>query len=374
MSALFSSTIFSTCFIRDSSASSSSDAMDAFLRRIQQKTPRNTTHFPPGSVTCVYGRSGIGKTYMVDHELPDHVHVDHAVLKSKQMTIDFFERLKYTDAAVIIDDWEGLADLIGVREITGPVSQGPLVIIAQTAVKLTPDTILYELPVMTPDQIEKLAPTHPKAKDLAVSCRGDVRFFLRSLTHASDAPDAFKTSREIVTDLVMCPKPSKYLETTLHEHGYVWNMVQENYVDTKGITIETCAEITESMSIADMYDTKIYADGVWETLMPYFVLTGCVTPCHLMNQKLNPVRMRAGAMWTKFQNVCMRRKKIHETGLSHDELQTVRAYVEHGDYRLLDEYKLDAASIDVMNHIVIGQKLKPKAVEQAKKHVRARDS
>jgi hypothetical protein len=41
---------------------------------------------------------------------------------------------------------------------------------------------------------------------------------------------------------------------------------------------------------------------------------------------------------------------------------------------LLDEYKLDAASIDVMNHIVIGQKLKPKAVEQAKKHVRARDS
>jgi hypothetical protein len=311
---------------------------------------------------------------MVNHELPDHVHVDHTVLKSKQTTIDFFERLKYTDAAVIIDDWEGLSDLIGVREITGPVSQGPLVIIAQTAVKLTPDTILYELPVMTPDQIEKLAPTHPSAKDLAVSCRGDVRSFLRSLTHASDAPDAFKTPREIVTDLVTCAQPSRYLTTTLHEHGYVWNMIQENYVDAKGITIETCTEITESMSIADVYDTKIYADGAWDTLMSYFVLHGCVTPCHLMNQKLNPARMRAGAMWTKFQNVCMRRKKIHETGLSHDELQTVRAYVEHGDYRLLDEYKLDAASIDVMNHIVIGQKLKPKAVEQAKKHVRARDS
>ena len=311
---------------------------------------------------------------MVEHELPDHVHVDHTVLKSKQTTIDFFERLKYTDAAVIIDDWEGLSDLIGVREIAGSVSQGPLVIIAHGPVNITPATILYEMPVMTREQIALLAPTHPKAKDLAVSCRGDVRSFLRSLTHASDAPDAFKTPREIVTDLVMCPRPSKYLETTLHEHGYVWNMIQENYVDAKCITIETCTEITESMSIADVYDTKIYADGAWDTLIPYFVLHGCVTPCHLMNQKLNPVRMRAGAMWTKFQNVCMRRKKIRETGLSHEELQTVRAYVEHGLFDILDEYKLDAASIDVINHIVVGQKLKPKAVDQAKKHVRARDA
>jgi len=70
----------------------------------------------------------------------------------------------------------------------------------------------------------------------------------------------------------------------------------------------------------------------------------------------------------------MRRKKIRETGLSHEELMTIRVYVEHGLYDILDVYSLDAAAIDVMNHIVIGQKLKPKAVEQAKKHVRARDA
>ena len=350
--------------------------MDAFLKRIGQKTPSAETQqqFQPGTVTCVYGRPGIGKTYMVERTLPGHVCVDHTILKSKQTTIDFFERLQYTNAPVIIDDWEGLSDLIGVREITGPISKGPLVIIAHTAVSLTPETILYEMPVMTPEQIEKIAPTHPHAKELAHACRGDVRAFVRSLTHASDAADAFKTPREIVTDLVTCAEPSHYLTTTLHEHGYVWNMIQENYVDAKGITLDTCADIAESMCLADAYDTKIYADGAWDTLMPYFVLHGCVLPCHLMDHKLNPVRMRSGAMWTKFQNACMRRKKIRETGLSHEELRTIRVYVEHGLYDILDVYSLDAAAIDVMNHIVIGQKLKPKAVEQAKKHVRARDA
>jgi hypothetical protein len=177
-----------------------------------------------------------------------------------------------------------------------------------------------------------------------------------------------------VTDLVTCTEPSKYMTTTLHEHGYVWNMLQENYVDTKGITLDKCADIAESMSVADIYDTKIYADGAWDTLMPYFVLHGCVMPCHVMARKLNPVRLRSGSMWTKFQNACMRRKKIRDTGLSHEELRTIRTYVEHDQYDILDVYSLDAASIDVMNHIVIGQKLKPKVVEQAKKHVRLRDA
>jgi hypothetical protein len=310
---------------------------------------------------------------MVTHTLPGYVSVDHTVLKSKQTTIDFFERLKYTDAPIIIDDWEGVMDLVGIREISGPISSGPLVIIAHTAVQLTPTTVLYEMPDMSPHDIARLAPDHPNAVALSVACKGDVRAFLRSLTHESDTPDAFKTPRQIVDDLLTCAHPTKYLSTTLHEHGYVWNMIQENYVDVKGLLPEAAADITDSMSLADIYDTKIYSDGAWDTLMPYFVSTGCIIPCSLMAQRANTTKMRPGAMWTKYQNACMRRKKIRETGLAHDELKTVRAYIEKGEYALLDEYKMDAASIDVMNHIVIGQKLKPRLVEQAKKHVRLRD-
>lgn len=335
---------------------------------------QQSAHFLPGTVTCVYGRPGIGKTHFVTHELGSHVHVDHQVLKGKQSTLDFFERLKYTSSPVVIDNWESVNDLIGIREIKGPVSKGPLVIIAHSPIELTDDTIMYEMPVMKPDAIAALAPNHPNALQLAHTCKGDVRTFLRSLTHESDVPDTFKTPREIVTDLLTSKTPSEYLTRTLHEHGYVWAMIQENYVDTKGLTMETCADIAEVFSVADLYDQKIYAEGAWDALMPYFVLSGCVEPCVMMKQKLSVARLRSGALWTKFQNMCMRSKRIQETRLSHDALCILRMYIERGEFELLDYYKLNASAIDAMNHIIIGQKLKPKLVENAKKHVRARDA
>lgn len=347
--------------------------MDAFLQR-HKKTVPQSTHFLPGTVTCVYGRPGIGKTHFVTRELGSYVHLDHQILKGKQSTLDFFERLKYTSSPVIIDNWESVSDLIGIREIKGPVSKGPLVVVAHTPVELTDGTILYEMPIMKPEAIAGLAPEHPDALELAHACKGDVRAFLRSLKHTSDRPDTFKTPREIVTDLLTSKVPSEYLTKTLHEHGYVWAMVQENYVDTKGLTMDTCATIAESFSLADVYDQKIYSDGMWDNLMSYFVLTGCVTPCALMNQKLSTSRLRSGAMWTKFQNMRMRAKRIQETRLGHDALSILRLYVEQGEFDLLDHYKLNASAIDAMNHIVIGQKLKPRLVENAKKHVRARDA
>ena len=357
----------------ESSVSSSSDAMDAFLQSAK-KTRKESTRFLPGTVTCVYGKPGIGKTHFIAHEFDNCVHLDHNVLKGKQSTLDFFERLQYTSSPVVVDNWESICDLIGIREIKGPVSKGPLVIIAHTPIELTPETIMYEMPVMTPEQIEALAPNNLRAKELSVTCRGDVRFFLRGLTHVSDTLDAFKTPREIVEDILMTPKPFEYMSKTLHEHGYVWAMIQENYVDTKGISIDTCARLTESFSLADIYDQRIYADGAWDNLMPYFILTGCVAPCAMLNQKLSTGRLRSGTLWTKFQNMCMRSKRIQETRLGHDVLHVLRMYIERGHLELLDHYRLSASAIDVLNHIVIGQKLKPKIVETAKKHVRARDA
>ena len=347
--------------------------MDAFLEMCK-KTRRESARFLPGTVTCVHGKSGIGKTRFVTHECAGGVHLDHTVLRGKQSTLDFFERLRYTTSPVIIDNWESVYDLVGVREIKGPISNGALVIVALTPVELTANTIMYQMPVMTLDELAALAPGDPRSKELAEACRGDVRSFLRSLAYTSDAPDTFKTSREIAVDLITTPTPSDYLTQTLHEHGYVWSVVQENYVDTKGISIETCAQITDSFSLADMYDQHIYSDGSWDSLMPYFILAGCVEPCFLMKQKLSTSRLRSGALWTKFQNACMRSKRIQETRLAHDALVVIRMYIQQGVLGLLDDYKLNASAIDVLNHIVLGQKLKPKTVETAKKYVRARDA
>jgi len=342
--------------------------MDAFLIKKSQ----NST-FRSDAITCVYGPSGIGKTHFVTKSLPGHVLVDYDILKSRQGTLDFFERLCGTNVPVVIDNWESISDLIGVREIVGPVNRAPFIIIAQTPVELTRTTVLYPMPIMPPEKIAELAPKHPAARELAKMCRGDIRSFLRSLDHTSDAPDTFETPREFVERLLSSRTPAKFISHTIHEHGYVWGMIEENYTDTSGITLEECAKLTESLSCADIYDHKIYRDGTWDTLMPCFSLSACVIPCVIMNGRLGTKRLRAGSMWTKYQNACMRAKKIATTRMSREALVTLRSYVEHEQYAVLDDYPhLDASVVDVLNHIVIDQKLKPRSVERAKTHLRKR--
>jgi hypothetical protein len=341
--------------------------MDAFL-----KTDHQNSTFRPGAITCVHGRTGIGKTHFVTRSLPGHVVVDHDVLKSRQGTLDFFDRLRNTRVPIVVDNWESVSDLIGVREIDGPVSHGPLVIIARLPVQLTPKTIMYPLTEMTPEQLIALAPPgHPRSHILAEKCRGDVRVYLQSLLFESDDSDIFETPREFVEKLLTDPNPVRFMGRTVHEHGYVWGMIQENYVDTRGLTLETCADLTDSLSLADMYDTKIYADGAWDTLMPYFIEAACIRPCAYINTRLGLKRLRAGSMWTKYQNMCMRAKKISGTRLSHDALMTLRVYIEHEQYDVLRDYAyLDASVIDVLNHIVIGRKMKTRSVERAKTYIR----
>ena len=343
--------------------------MDAFLTK-----QSHNSIFCSDAITCVYGPSGIGKTHFVSKSLPGHVLVDYDILKSRQGTLDFFERLRGTKTPVIIDNWESISDLIGVREITGPVTKAPLVVIAQTPVEMTPTTVMYPMPIMPPEKIVELAPkNHPAARELAEACRGDIRTFLRSLVHKSDAPDTFETPREFVNRLLSSRTPAKFISHTIHEHGYVWGMIEENYTDTSGITLEECAKLTDSLSFADIYDHKIYRDGSWDTLMPCFALAACVIPCVIMNGRLGTKRLRAGSMWTKYQNACMRAKKIAATRMSREALIALRAYVEHEQYTVFNDYPhLDASVIDVLNHIVIGQKLKPRSVERAKTHLRKR--
>ena len=338
--------------------------MDAFLN--SRKTKNTSTVFASGTMTCVHGRPGIGKTYYVQSELPSAVIVDHEVLKSRQGTLDFMERLKLTSSAVVIDNWESVSDLVGVREISGPLSLGPTVIVSRDPVDI-PGIVLYAMPPLTVDQLVALG--GPSSRPLAEKCQGDVRSFLTRLKYGSDDQDVFETPREFVEKLLTCRHPTDYLQKTVHEHGYTWAMIQENYIDTKGITLEEAARLTESLSLADVYDTVIYRENAWDTLFPYFINEACVTPCSIIRTRLPTKKLRAGSIWTKFQNACMRAKKISSTGLGRESLFVVRVYVEHALFDILKEYRLDPSAIDVLNHIGLS-KLRPKLVDQAKKFLR----
>ena len=338
--------------------------MDAFLTN--HPTKNSNGPFAPGKITCIHGKPGTGKTHFVTTSLPRHVVLDHTILKSKQTTIDFMERLRWTDMPVVIDNWESIQDLIGTREVTKALSRGPTVIVSHAPVDI-PDTIDWPMKVMTTDEILEATGTSDRA--LAEKCHGDVRSYMIQLKNGSDAKDIFETPLEFVQQLLVYPQPTDYFHRTVHEHGYTWGVIQDNYVDAKKITMEECANITESISLADVYDTVIYNEGAWDTLMPYFIESACIRPCMTLKGRINTQRLRPGSLWSKFQNICMRLKKISSTRLDRDALTVIRKYIECDQMAILKDYPLDPSAIDILNHLGT-PKLRPKLVDQAKKLLR----
>ena len=94
---------------------------------------------------------------------------------------------------------------------------------------------------------------------------------------------------------------------TLHEHGYSWAVVQENYPDGPNLTMDGIADIAEMMSMADLIDENIYRTQNWDQTQ-FFIVEAVFMPAFIIKKTLK--KLRPGSLWTKFQNYCMKRKKL----------------------------------------------------------------
>ena len=88
----------------------------------------------------------------------------------------------------------------------------------------------------------------------------------------------------------------------------MWDIFQENYINSKGVDVVAC---TSSFSEADSYDSHIYRSGNWN-LMPYFVLHALTIPKLSLGEPLEKDRIRPGSCWTKLGNYRMRKQKYEE--------------------------------------------------------------
>ena len=362
---MFSRTILRTWRVRDSSSESSA-AMDRYLSKCAQKTGHEFTKLGPA--VCVMGGSGIGKTWMVHKELSPCVELTSEILKSKQDTIDFLNKINGTNIPVILDEYECVYDLVGLREITGPPTNGLFVVISQIPIKFSFEIKTYEFPVLDSVAIKRIFPT---ASDHIIStCNGDLRRVRQSLTFTSDGRDDFKGPREFISHLVSRTSnvnPVDYIGHPIQEPGNIASILHENYPDSKG----NMEIISNYLSIADVVETRVYA-GDWE-LLAYFNLWGCILPAteiaHTLSNKLRP-----GSTWTKYQNMCMRHKKIQSISkkIPHRNLDTealllIRSRIENGDFETFLEYELEPSDIDVLNHLSPLTKLKAKTISSLKK-------
>lgn len=362
--------------VRDSSVSSS-DAMDRYLKKPVQKTKSTflQTLTELGPAVAVIGKTGIGKTWAVQ-TLEPRVELTSEILKSKSETMEFLTKIEGTGVHVVIDEYECVCELVGLREIKGPPTNGLFVVVSQIPVKLEFELATYEFPVPTFEQLKAIAPA---AKDEVIkAAHGDIRWVLQSLNFKSDLKDDFKTPRDFLVSLVSRvgeANPAAFIGHPASEPGNMVSILNANYTDSPKIDH---AKVADLFSEADIIEDKVYA-GDWE-LMPYFNLFGCILPAieigHTLSSNLKP-----GVTWTKYQNMCMRRKRIKAMfervqgqHLDMEGALLIRNMIEKDEDRaieLMRTYGFQKEDIDVLNHLGYTTKLKAKTVSNLKKCVSA---
>lgn len=335
---------------------------------------------------CVYGISGVGKTFLIKSILTNekHVEITYDDIKSKEATNMFLCRLKNTKNHIIIDDID--PDVTGWKEIANRIREGKRISDGATifitkgihkvdfcdcihvkplSLEVCTNIAKIKFPMCENERIEKSFKT----------ANGNIRNFFDYLNF-SDEKDIFLSPKEMVNDLLSKSDrhPSDYIGHTVEDHGYSWGIVHENYVNARNID-DKITKITDNMSLADIYDSKIY-EGDWD-LIPYFCHHGVISPAIDINQTLFRETIRPGSAWTKFNNYKSRSSKLKEiynrTKLRIPELLHIRTLcnLDHDmAINMMLEYKLIPQDLDVINHIAITNKIKAKTVQLLKKRLR----
>jgi len=363
--ALFSSIIFNTCLLKDSSVSSGS--MDRYLKKTRDNFEHEFAKFGPA--VCILGKTGIGKTWTVHNALDPCIELTAEILSSKQSTLSFLDKIRGTDIPVILDEYETVQDLVGLRELTGPPTNGLFVVVSQVPVKFDFEIHTYHFPLPSEEDIRRIVPG--VSDEVLKKCRGDIRYAIQSLTIQSDEKDEFQGARDFIESLVLKTSnvnPVDFIGHSVHEPGNITAILHENYPDSR-----MCrpADIMESLSEAMIFESKIYT-GNWD-LYPYYNFLGCVQPAVHIGHALRPP-LRPGSIWTKYQSACARAKRLEALAqripgkrLSMDEILLLHTYAQKGDVAVLKEHGLTTQDLDVLNHLSPTRKIKPKDLAVLKK-------
>jgi len=353
--------------------------MDSFIKVVEQKKERvvYTIHtkrielirryIREGKNVFICGPPGVGKTYILKAVLEGYSHVElqSEHLKSKSLFLPF---IKPSCKHVFIEDYDPVFKPIIERVSDGNrLTRGSL-LVTTTNMCMYPNFETVLIPRHTPESLLTLVEDKgPKAEHAAHRCKGNIRNFFTYID-GYDEMDDFKTPKEFIADILSDPGPIKIYDT-IAEHGHMWDIFQENYLDSKGVDVLAASS---SFSDADYYDTYIYSSGNWN-LMSYFVLHALTIPKAALGDPLVKDKIRPGSCWTKLGNYKMRKQKYEEirkksrTGLGVEELCLLKKYAEKGDLSKLVEYKISPQDFDVINHLAVGNGLKSRDVTRVKK-------
>lgn len=353
--------------------------MDSFIKIVEQKKeePVATLHTKQIDLLKKYisqrknvficGSSGVGKTFVLKSVLDERnsVEIEKDHLKSKSHFLTF---IKTAPKHAYIEDYDSDYKSLIEKVSDGDRATRGSLVVTSTNMCMFPNFETIFIPRHKPEKLLTLTEDRSAlVESAAFRCNGNIRDFF-SYMEGFDEKDIFKTPKDYIKDILSDPNPIG-IPDSIHEHGHVWDIFQENYLDSGGVDVTSTAF---SFSDADMYDTKMYTTGDWN-LMPYFVLHALVIPKSKQGRVLDRDEIRPGSCWTKYGNFKMRNQKYKEIQKRHghnlhiEDLCLIKKYAENGDLQPMMDYGLTPQDFDVMNHLAVGSKLKQRDVTRVKK-------
>ncbi len=260
-----------------------SGSMDRFICRNTNFTDEFSGTEP--RVYCVYGAVGSGKTTWIKEHVKNFIEIDDDILKNKDTTLTFIERIRIQKKHVVIDNFDALANSPGASYfVSKPVTKQSTFLVSAT-------------------HIDGTVPIHIEGGD-----RRPVLF---------DARDEFNDPIQIIREYMTTPGKcsTKLIDDLYCEHGNIMGYVHENYTSSTS-DVEKLADIVHSLSDAMIIDDTMYT-GAWE-LMPFFINSACSVPCLMMNGAVKTGNQ--ASLWTRHMNACMRRKQFKESRLDLDRV------------------------------------------------------
>lgn len=232
------------------------------------------------NVYNIYGATGSGKTTWIKNNVQNYIEIDDDILKSKESTLEFIDRLKTQSKHIVIDNFDVSAPGSSFF-MKAPVTKvGCTFLVSTKPISGVPHTI------------------HIEGKD-----RRNVLF---------DKPDVFNDPIDVIKTHLSTPRMNRIqlIDELFCEHGNLMGFVHENYTSAK------CdyATVMQNLSDASLIDYKMY-DGGWG-LMPFFINSACAFPCSIING--SATKFNQASFWTKHMNACMHKKQFRESRLDLD--------------------------------------------------------
>jgi hypothetical protein len=359
--------------------------MDKFIKITpQKKKPPDATNIHGDRVeklkhcltenknVFIYGACGTGKTYLRECVLDDgnSIELTTDLLRSKSL---FSQLIHGSTKHLFIEDYE--PDNLILKATVERVAEGDRLtegslVVLSSHFCLYPGFTFIEIPRHGPETLRRVC-LDRYDEGAAVRCRGNIRDYLHYLD-GSDRKDVFENPKDIIYK-ILCDPTYTFKPEKLYEHGHMWSIFQENYVDSKDVNTSGASM---AFSDADIFDNAMYSslNNEWN-VMQYFAHFAITIPRFHMKAHLREDKIRPGSCWTKHGNYKMRAKKLYNiqlrnNNISIEALSLLQKYAGLGYYDKMLCYDITPQDFDTMNHLCLTNKLKPRDVNTIKKKLK----